>query len=158
MKRFPNARSGTTQKRGNMARRVQIGAASGQTPKKVTEYRRDDPSSYVPLATPSRQQMMGTTAANLKSSLRSMTDDDNNGRPKTSRGSRNPPPDDFFSYVVPSPNRDFETSRLQVHSSNDDRRGATAPSSSSTTTPQHYVLTEKDVYIGCWLFGSLLRV
>jgi hypothetical protein len=102
--------------------------------------------------------MMGTTAANLKSSLRSMTDDDNNGRPKTSRGSRNPPPDDFFSYVVPSPNRDFETSRLQVHSSNDDHRGALAPSSSSTTTPQHYVLTEKDVYIGCWLFGSLLRV
>lgn len=137
--------------------------SKGTTPKKTVEYRRDDPSSYVPLATPSRQQL-ADTAGPLKSSLRNSSTSaaDDSSRPKTSRGSRNPPPDDYYNYVVPSPNHTFDPSkvlekdatnrsRVQVHSIGDDGQRATA-------RPTPHALTEKDVYIGCWLFGSLLRV
>ena len=87
--------------------------------------------------------------------------DVSSSRPKTSRGTSRPSPDEFASYVVPSPNRDdpytvtatttedHQSSRLQVHGNSieSERRALFT-----------HVLSEKDVYIGCWLFGSLLRV
>jgi len=157
-----------------MSRRVQLGSKSGLTPKKIQTYNKEEPSSYVPLATPDRPINFTNNNNNgnsLKSSLRSSFEmkqafplassvsvDDN--RPKTSRGTSRPSPDEFASYVVPSPNRDDpyagttsedhrQSSRLQVHGNNieSERRALFT-----------HTLSEKDVYIGCWLFGSLLRV
>ena len=157
-----------------MSRHVQLGSRSGLTPKKVQSYNKEDPSSYVPLATPDRSINFtnNNNGNSLKSSLRSSFEmkqafshaapvSEDNSRPKTSRGTSRPSPDEFASYVVPSPNRDDpyavttseedhpQSSRLQVHGNNID---------SERRALFTHMLSEKDVYIGCWLFGSLLRV
>lgn len=160
-----------------MSRRVQL-AKPGLTPKKVQMYNKEEPSSYVPLATPTRSLDFTNNNNNgnsLKSSLRSNLEVKQTipapapvsadihitySRPKTSRGTSRPSPDEFTSYVVPSPNRDdpyavttsedhHQSSRMQVHGNSvgTERRALFT-----------HVLSEKDVYIGCWLFGSLLRV
>ena len=154
-----------------MSRRVQL-LTPGLTPKKVQTYNKEEPSSYVPLATPERTSSF-LSDNSLKSSLRSSFEAKQtlspassvpvpaaDSRPKTSRGTSRPSPDEFASYVVPSPNRDepyvvttsedyHQSSRMKVHGN-------------SIETDRHtlftHVLSEKDVYIGCWLFGSLLRV
>ena len=76
---------------------------------------------------------------------------EDNSRPKTSRGTSRPSPDEFASYVVPSPNRDdpYAVTTSEVHGNNID---------SERRALFTHMLSEKDVYIGCWLFGSLLRV
>ena len=134
-----------------MARRSVQGLATtqGQTPKKVFSYNKDDPSSYVPLATTTRMEN-----TELKSSLsfrgNNITDD---LRPKTSRAVSRPSPDAFTDYVVPSPLRDAmmeNMHRIAIHEG--DERNANEP------VVFTHALTEKDVYIGCWLFGALLRV
>ena len=157
------------------SRRVQL-AKSGLTPKKVQTFNKEEPSSYVPLATPTRSLDFTSNNNNgnsLKSSLRNIdakqtvppapvptSADISYSRPKTSRGTSRPSPDEFASYVVPSPNRDdpyavttavdhSQSSRIQVHGNSIDKERRALFT---------HVLSEKDVYIGCWLFGSLLRV
>ena len=135
-----------------MARRSVQGLASqGQTPKKVFSYNKDDPSSYVPSATPTRMENYQNNE--LKSSLSyrgsALVDD---LRPKTSRGTAHPTPDAFTDYVVPSPLRDammenmHKSAVIDVHNTDESNALVT------------HALSEKDVYIGCWLFGALLRV
>jgi hypothetical protein len=67
-------------------------------------------------------------------------------RPKTSRGTSRPSPDAFADYVVPSPLRDAMMENMQNHVD------------VHNTDESTHALSEKDVYIGCWLFGALLRV
>ncbi len=144
--------SGTTV---TMARRsVQGLRTQGQTPKKIFTYNKEDPSSYVPSATPTRMEDYQN-----KEQLRSSLSFDL--RPKTSRGTSRPSPDAFADYVVPSPLRDSMMENMQNHENNSNKRNISnkiAVVDVHSTDETTHVLSEKDVYIGCWLFGALLRV
>lgn len=63
--------------------RVNIGI-EGQTPKKFIAYNEQDPPA----------------------ALSWLSQCENSDRPKTSRQKKQPTPDEFFNYVIPSPSRD----------------------------------------------------
>jgi len=83
------------------SRRINIGEI-GETPKKIAIFNRDDVPSSLSLATPQR-----SNNNNIKSLLKESKYNNNNSiiddRPKTSRGKAMPSPDEFTSYVIPSP-------------------------------------------------------
>jgi hypothetical protein len=86
-----------------------------------------------------------------------------NKRPKTSRGCSNPSPDQFTSYVIPSPplKRQEKVEDLAVWPVNppDENNTEVEVQKDSSTSKNNFVslLQERDVFLGCWLFGSLLR-
>jgi len=103
-----------------MARRVNIGAEKGETPKKGIFFYRDDIPSNIEIATPERDGMLPqkgalrlvskfvdsvTTDAVYSSPQKSVTPTCAAGRPTTSRGKARPSPEEMFDYVVPSPDR-----------------------------------------------------
>lgn len=105
-------------------------------------------------------------------------------RPKTSRGTSRPSLDAFFDYVIPSPvsrggrNRPFERSHsafvntksdIRIQNSVPPRTGFSGAllETESTTLSEGEYLDEREItnttqcsaiIVGCWLFGSLLRV
>ena len=100
-----------------MKKRVNIGSQAGETPKKVQTFTFDSVPSSIPAATPQRDAtgstLKGVLAASkygdTKSAPTSLYGSPTEikssvppARPKTSRGSSNPSPDQFFDYVVPS--------------------------------------------------------
>lgn len=90
-------------------------------------------------------------------------------RPKTSRGKSHPSPDEFYSYVVASPVRSSDPSRLIIHETDED-----ATNSQPASEDIHHgelsdayfrglnmegVASDRQVaLLACWLFGSLMRV
>ena len=90
-----------------MVKHINLGV-SGETPRKETYFNRDEAPSTLSLATPQR-----SNNNNVKSVLRASKygSPSNNidlntnidDRPKTSRGKAMPSPDEFTSYVIPSP-------------------------------------------------------
>ena len=193
-------------------RRVKVGNFS-ETPRKVFTYNESDPSNYVKAATPTRRDSAQPLKSNLlwKSSSSAIDDDvdvdyeveglssANYSRPKTSRGTSHPSPDDFFDYVIPSPlskhSNDFdlqpssfmslETGNTTKGTKNKDKDKTSKAGKSSITTkkskkikkPRPVPVEEEEdqyeaggraseavqrqdetIFIGCWLFGSLLRV
>ena len=99
-----------------MKKRVNIGSQAGETPKKVQTFTFDSVPSSIPAATPQRDAgstLKGVLAASKYGDINSTTTTMYGSpteikssvppaRPKTSRGSSNPSPDQFFDYVVPS--------------------------------------------------------
>jgi len=100
-----------------MKKRVNIGSQSGETPKKVQTFTFDSVPSSIPAATPQRDangstlkgvlvaSKYGDANSAIMSSYGSPMETKSSvppARPKTSRGSSNPSPDQFFDYVVPS--------------------------------------------------------
>lgn len=102
-----------------MKKRVNIGSQAGETPKKVQTFTFDSAPSSIPAATPQTGRDVGGSP--LKGVLAASKYGDTSNittslygsplqtmstvppaRPKTSRGSSNPSPDEFFDYVVPS--------------------------------------------------------
>ena len=185
------------------SRRVQLGSLS-ETPRKVITYNEADPSNCVIAATPSRKDHSQPLKSNLHwSSSSSAIDDEVDGdldrerpssasysRPKTSRGTSHPSPDDFFDYVIPSPVSKHGKIDLTVSSflnlekeksDNNSLRSKTLgekPLKSGNKTKKSKKLRstkkpksveaeeiekpalqpDETIFIGCWLFGSLLRV
>lgn len=113
------------EKKPKSKKRINIGA-QGQTPKKQISYSIYDAPSQVPKATPQRGYNEPPKSALAASSkVKSTSEDgldghfDANGspignkydapviskRPKTSRGKSCPSPDEFYDYVIPSPNK-----------------------------------------------------
>ena len=117
----------------NKDRRVQIGSAKGETPRKLTFFNRLDEPSKIEMATPERDGVMPVKGAlKLTSkfvetvSQEAVFSSPNKSpvvragapnRPTTSRGKARPSPEEFFDYVVPSPDRnaalDFVPSTLR---------------------------------------------
>ena len=64
-------------------------------------------------------------------------------RPKTSRGVANPSPEEFVSYIVPSPFQDSKSHTLRLDNSPGKR------TITDTKDPSRVA-----VALGCWLFGS----
>eukprot|EP01039_Chlorochromonas_danica_P002558 gene2560-2799_t len=90
-------------------------------------------------------------------------------RPKTSRGKSHPSPDEFYSYVVASPVRSADPSRLVIHETDEDATSS-QPSSEDVRKGElsdayfrglnmEGVASDRQVaLLACWLFGSLMRV
>lgn len=182
------------------ARRVQIGSLS-ETPRKIFTYNETDPSNCVEAATPSRKDHSQPLKSNMNWRSSSSTIDDDveddiemegpsstsYSRPKTSRGTSHPSPDDFFDYVIPSPlskhgKLDFAASSFlslgKEKNDNKNLKSRTSVEKPHKTTKISKKLKsarkmksseleqiekpslrpDEIIFIGCWLFGSLLRV
>ena len=203
-----------------MERRVQIGNIS-ETPRKVFTYNQTDPSSYVVAATPSRKDRSAQQLKSIWKNHSSELDDGHDlgehsssteegfSRPKTSRGTSHPSPDDFFDYVIPSPlskhgiessfismdegdNEIIPRGEINIDRGNNgvtkkvnkekkekkskkeekvEKRGKREKKikkekkvevrGSEDEDDRHVEMVmrrEQTIFMGCWLFGSLLRV
>lgn len=108
----------------NQGKRVYIGTAKGETPRKEVLFSRMDAPNTVPSATPLRQNSLGlplrsslstkscenrTTETQSHNTTTDSTPDKNYmplklpERPSTSRGKAHPSPDEFTTYIKPSP-------------------------------------------------------
>ena len=132
--------------------------------------------SNITLATPSRLGGQQQLKSNLIKTNTTDTQNDltgGGGRPRTSRGCRNPSPDQFTSYVIPSPVQMHLTKTPsavvlpvnppdnkggQEHDDYDDEDNTYQRLCDSNNNTDDADLQERDVFLGCWLFGSLLRV
>jgi hypothetical protein len=97
-------------------RRVNIGTAKGETPKKVFYFNKEDEPTRIQKATPERDGIPLKGALRVRQEQASVQEVDpfasptqnlNQGRPTTSRGKARPSPDEFANYVVPSPDRSY---------------------------------------------------
>lgn len=95
-------------------------------------------------------------------------------RPKTSRGKSHPTPDDFYNYVVPSPDTGkIKSKRILIHGSESEKSdvesevGSKKASKNKTKLSENYLLglnldgvsRDKQIaLLGCWLFGSAMRI
>jgi len=126
------------------ARRVQIGTVKGETPRKMTYFSKLDAPNAVESATPERQDQLPLKGA-LKFSAFDEDEDDSEpdpygspevtSRPTTSRGKARPSPDDFFDYVVPSPEKqvwDKTSSRLTFEDASETETETETESDSNT--------------------------
>jgi len=68
-------------------------------------------------------------------------------RPKTSRGKAHPSPDEFFDYVIPSPVK-VKSGAINVNSV------------THLSDVQRDAINKKEQLrmLGCWLFGSALKI
>jgi len=99
-------------------------------------------------------------------------------RPKTSRGKAHPSPDEFFDYVVPSPEKGSRPS-AKVNSLKIETTKNELPTAFAGSTPYSRIIvpgaenfddetddaedelnekSKKVRLLGCWLFGSFLRI
>ncbi len=96
-------------------------------------------------------------------------------RPKTSRGKAHPSPEEFFDYVIPSPERKLSITNNQRDLDNSQKYNARQNVRSAGRTPfrpesvsAEFQLRLNSVptqntdkrtrVLGCWLFGSVLRL
>jgi hypothetical protein len=152
-------------RKGNELKKVNVGL-SGQTPKKI-----------IPLSTFNEQQTQENQQGIIHHNILSAKEFLLSNRPKTGRGKHNPNPDEFFDYILPSPsNRKGISSRLVIDPETErgvlleDRRGKNIDfgiSSERHEISDKYLLglnlegisRKKQVaLLGCWLFGSALKI
>lgn len=126
-------------------RRVFLGSAKGETPRKTALFWRDEAPSNVGNATPLRQEQMAglplKSALSKSAQLPAMAAPLSNAtpdkvvlpsrmpeRPTTSRGKAQPSPDEFTNYIQQSPQSkiEFERGASTVMSFADDHDGAMA--------------------------------
>jgi hypothetical protein len=163
-------------------RSVDVGLP-GETPKKCLAFDYRDPPAdlHNPRSMPSSAtaNSLAAIATDHQSHADNCLSPNTNPaeRPKTGRGKAHPTPDDFFDYVVPSPDSGkHRTSRLVIHpacsstSGNNSAKISTPRSRSSSSTrlaEDNYLLginvdgvsREKQIkLLGCWLFGSALKI
>jgi hypothetical protein len=153
-------------RKGNELKKVNVGLA-GQTPKKI-----------IPLSTNeqhTQEYSLGITHHNILSAKEFLL----SNRPKTGRGKHNPNPDEFFDYILPSPsNRKGSSSRLVIDPETErgvlleDRRGGNVDFGRNISSERHeisdkYLLglnlegisrNKQVALLGCWLFGSALKI
>jgi hypothetical protein len=80
------------------------------------------------------------------------------GRPKTSRRVRNPSPEEYASYVVPSPvKNNIGQQDSNITNSNDDLIYYDNVEDDEMSTEQK-LRDQKVLALGCWLFGTMLAV
>lgn len=137
----------------------------GETPKTEFIYKETDPSTitretktiksnFSPPPKPTKDQALSIEGQN--------------GRPKTSRGKAHPSPDEYFDYVVPSPYKNHQSGVMTL-----DKGHVKVNESVDSTSSQHELSTkelnhqmhvsndhrkERIRVLGCWLFGSALRI
>lgn len=132
--------------RGDLKKKVNVGK-EGETPKKYFQFERDT-KVYDPFSNLSNIQEDDREEGAVESADNPATADcaadnaeeptsaaeflrqlaaDSNDRPKTSRGKSHPSPDEFFNYIVPSPesNRRGGRSRLVIDHANSDTASKT---------------------------------
>jgi hypothetical protein len=84
-------------------------------------------------------------------------------RPKTSRGKSHPSPDEFYSYIITSPNYEQLVSSTRLHNyehhENYDRHENYGDTGVNDVDNSSGSDRDKQMrMLGCWLFGSLLRM
>lgn len=94
------------------------------------------PSKKDAFASPTTLETKANTARNAVRNTSSYLVD---GRPKTSRGKSCPSPDEFFDYVIPSPQKDLGTSSTAVigNNSNSLFEGVVPPSTHESSLPPY---------------------
>ena len=159
-----------------MVKKVNIGAVKGETPRKIFYFNKLDAPDQVESATPERA-FFGDDGP-LKSLLKKAspvaeeapvdpyTSPEASTRPTTSRGKSRPSPEEFASYVVPSPERGSSSpveGKVLVFDDDDDKainfmESAESGEDESKGEDSWNTNEEEVVAIGCWLFGSALSV
>jgi hypothetical protein len=166
----------------------------GETPKKYIPYEKADYSSTLDnLAESTEEDQEESEDApahhNILSAQEFLKRQAAASRPKTSRGKHNPSPDEFFDYVIPSPDTKKLTANRLIISKEDKERGKSGKltlfadeeeltsihsqqSQATSNSDRHdisdnYLLglnldgisrDKQLALLGCWLFGSVLRV
>lgn len=144
----------------------------GETPKKVMN--ENSPGLYQ--ESPDAPQPTATSNF-LPAESRRSTDSSSSSRPKTSRGRSHPSPDEFYNYVVPSPDtgrvkgsrlvinheeeRENENNEADTNSNNGLQMSHLHKLSSSNLLGMQLEGVPRDrqiALLGCWLFGSALRI
>ena len=157
-----------------MVKRVNIGAVKGETPRKIFYFNKLDAPDQVESATPERA-FFGEDVP-LKSLLKKAIDTvdeeveenpyaspESSSRPTTSRGKSRPSPEEFASYVVPSPERGSGSveGKVLVFGDEEDSEAANVVESAVSGKEDwkgNEGYEKELVAIGCWLFGSALSV
>lgn len=127
-------------------RKVFVGVA-GETPRKEFVFNKEDPVS----GDIQKQLFQNPPIVEEETPAEIPPNALDFDRPKTSRGKPVPSPDEFFDYVIPSPTHDTSVSLLSFD---------------NPQTSDEPVECRKDpssfdfnvIKLGCWLFGSGLRV
>lgn len=195
---------------GSGKRSVDLGNP-GETPKKFLAFNQKAPPSDIQsiLSQSSREKESSTTLPTIDeiypSTATGSPEKNDFGRPKTGRGKAHPSPDEFFDYVVPSPDTGkIKSNRILIHARNKNKkntrgtaseddessvytetsastgkqsqtsasegsstRSRSVSVSSSTRLADNYMLglnmegvaRDKQIaLLGCWLFGSALKI
>ncbi len=170
---------------------MQIGTMKGETPRKETYFYKEDAPDSMESATPERAD--GPVPKGALKYFNSLSEADEEEevdpyssppqdlRPTTSRGKSHPSPDEFFDYVVPSPEKDrglpattlvFDSPGKEMElarktepyndSSSESVMSTESESSSGTDDDMDMdsvsVKGKELAAIGCWIFGSMLAV
>ena len=158
-----------------MVKKVNVGTVKGETPRKIFYFNKLDAPDQVESATPERA-FFGEDVP-LKSMLKKVsavveeapedpyTSPETSTRPTTSRGKSRPSPEEFASYVVPSPKGNSSPSvegKVLVFDDDEDNEAVDVTDTANggevrrTATVGANINEEELVAIGCWLFGSAL--
>eukprot|EP01038_Epipyxis_sp_PR26KG_P005112 gene5112-7123_t len=147
---------------------VNVGT-DGETPTKQYEYNVNDPSINVSLKTFSSDSNSNENT-NDNQNNKSIEIDaivDKN-RPKTSRGKAHPSPDEFFDYIIPSPDVKKKQPKVIIFPNKSQKKNNNANilANKNKVDNQFSLHSDEDDstplddvrLLGCWLFGSALRV
>lgn len=139
-------------------KRVYLGLP-GETPRKELFFKTSEPASEVGVnSSPFNNR---TQTASILKTAASFDE----GRPKTSRGKAYPTPDEFTDYVVPSPT--LERKGGPIGFTHDDGiylvESLETASEASTGAieieePREPYSYDDIIQLGCWLFGSGIKV
>lgn len=98
------------------AKRVNVGK-EGETPKKIIDISANN--GNLTLNVKESNKINESVGSAMQQNKMFVTKIDSSSRPKTSRGISHPSPDDFYNYVVPSPDTGkIKATRLVVHGNN----------------------------------------
>lgn len=141
-------------------RRVDVGV-EGQTPKKFFHYNLGEaPSQTFPASLPSptsSNENVDDINVPKFSPVRNASEVPD--RPKTSRGKAHPSPDEFFDYVVPSPQQEKQGKKQDKKPKVVFFNEKVALSSQTDDEVLNEAAKRDQIrMLGCWLFGSALRV
>jgi len=153
------------------AKHVNLGNP-GETPKKILNENSPGFSQESP------DVLQSTASINLvDSAVNHSLESSSSSRPKTSRGKSHPSPDEFYNYVVPSPDTGrVKGSRLVINHEESENNEADTNSNerdNGLQMPHLHNLSSNNLLgmqlegvprdrqialLGCWLFGSALRI
>jgi hypothetical protein len=161
-------------------RRVSLGQVKGETPRKVYYFNKNDAPSEVEKATPQRGAFFNENeplkSAIKEDSMERIVEASENDpfqsppltdRPTTSRGKARPSPEEFFDYVVPSPDHDSNARKVLKFDENDVNENGDEVEKAAEVNNNPYNTsptgkTKEDptelIALACWLFGSALSV
>jgi hypothetical protein len=136
-------------------RKVDVGT-DGQTPKKYFHYDR----FAAPKSSPVNKSNANVDDDDIQRFSPRGPMESPSDRPKTSRGKAHPSPDEFFDYVVPSPvQAKADKSKPKVVVFDAEANVHRAPTPSSEIDDINDAQKRDQIrMLGCWLFGSALRV